>query len=121
MIELLLALLPLQVQQTDFPESFRTVNMASYIGCIRGEAKGSPDQNASHIVQFSQVTSLCGEERSRWASELRGLIRTRHPDWTTEQVRKAIDFVISDFELEVLNFQHNFQDHAVHDMPEPRF
>jgi hypothetical protein len=121
MIALLLALLPLPVEQTDFPENFRTSNMAVYIGCIRGEVKGGGDPGAPHIVRYSQVISLCGEERSRWANDLRGLIRARHPDWTPERVDTGVDFVISDFELEGLNFQHNFQDHAVHDLPPPRF
>jgi len=123
MIALLLALLPLQIGQTDFPESFRTANMAVYMGCIRGEKNGSGDPRFPHLMHFSQVMRLCGEERSRWADDLRVLIRARHPDWTTGHVNKGVEFVITDFELELLAFQHGFpaRDHAVHDMPAPQF
>ena len=121
MIALLLALLSIQTGQTVFPDSFRTANMYRYINCVRIEAKGSGDPEAGPIMHFSQLISLCGEERSRWANELRGLIRTRHPDWTPEKLSEAVEFVISDFELELLNSAHKGPMPPTHSFPEPRF
>jgi hypothetical protein len=118
----LLLLSLLQIQGTDVPESFLTKEYKAYFGgCLRIEAKGSPDAGVPRLSAFTQLMSFCGEERARWADVLQGLIQARHPEWTKERVSEAVELVITGFELKVLTDQHGRIRGTVHDVPEAQF
>jgi hypothetical protein len=117
----LLLLSSLQIHGTNVPENFRTKEFAAYFGCVRAEAKGSPDPDVPRLVAFTQLMNFCRDERESWADALRGLIQTRHPDWTKKRVFEAAELVITGFELQLLVDRQRPKPVAVHDTPEPQF
>ena len=117
----LLLLFSLQIHGTDVPENFRTKEFAAYFGCVRSGEKGSPDPDMPRIVGFTQLMNFCREERASLADVLRGLIQTRHPDWTKKRVLEAAELVITGFELRLLVDWQRPEPVSAHDTPEPQF
>ena len=116
-----------QIHGTDIPEHFRNRNVGAYRRCLRVEVNAAnqdwsgPDPAAPTVVQFGQLATYCGAERSLALSSLRDLIQTRHPDWSSEQVAEAAEFVLTGFDLEMMNEARRPISDGVHEPLRERF
>ena len=110
-----------------FPESFRQGEVAKYIGCLRiqsneaGETWNGPDPQSPEVVQFTQTMAYCRAERVRAAQRLRSHIQARHPDWRADRLSRSVEFVLSGFEIQLLDYFRRPEATPVHDRPEERF
>jgi len=127
MLSIGLFLASAQIHGTEIPEHFRDRNVGAYIRCLRVEVNAAnenwsgPNPAAPTIVQFGQLVTYCGAERSLARSSLRGFIQTRHPDWSPEQVAEAAEFVLTGFDLEMMNEARRPISDGTHESPRERF